>query len=127
MSRDIPSRLFVYGTLAPAGSGHYLLKPLSGSWHQATVLGRLYPDGLEETDGFPVIDLEQTDTSVSGYLFVSDELHQQWEALDQYEGDGYRRVVVQVHLTDGATVEAFVYTLDRQAIAQNNHLSRSNE
>jgi gamma-glutamylcyclotransferase (GGCT)/AIG2-like uncharacterized protein YtfP len=127
MNRDIHSRLFVYGTLAPGQSGHSFLKPLRGIWQQAFVIGHLFPDGVGLTAGYPAIDLEQPGMSVSGYLFESDELDQHWETLDQYEGDGYRRVAVQVHLSNGTSVEAFVYALDPQAISKGHRLSWSDE
>ena len=42
-------------------------------------------------------------------LFTSDFLDEHWGRLDDFEGDGYDRVLTQVHLGDGEHAEAFIY------------------
>ena len=58
--------------------------------------------------GFPALVLDESGSKVSVDLFESDELPHHWPRLDAFEGDGYRRVVVQVHTDDGE-IPAFIY------------------
>lgn len=111
MSKPL-NRLFVYGTLAPGGSGHHLLESLPGTWQVGTITGKLYPDGFGLTAGYPVVDIREVRERVPGFLFRSDALEECWARLDAYEGEGYRRARVAVTLADGVQVETFVYVLD---------------
>lgn len=106
-------RLFVYGTLRPGQSGHHLLKDLKGSWQPGTISGKLYPDGIGPTQGYPVVDIDDLSMTVPGQVFSSAELAQCWLRLDAYEGEGYRRVCVSVSVAGGETLEAYVYALDK--------------
>ena len=105
-------RLFVYGTLAPGQANHGLLAKLSGTWQEGFITGFLYPKGFGPTAGYPVVDLENPVESVGGFLLTSTELPGHWSMLDDFEGEGYRRVKTMVALLDASRLEAFVYALD---------------
>jgi gamma-glutamylcyclotransferase (GGCT)/AIG2-like uncharacterized protein YtfP len=53
--------------------------------------------------------LDDGGDAVEGFLFTSDDLDEHWERLDDFEGDGYERVLTEVHLPDGGHAEAFIY------------------
>lgn len=95
------SRLFVYGTLGPGQSHEYLLKQVPGRWRQAKVRGNLYPVGVEPIIDYPVIELDLSADFVQGHVYCSRQLTRLWQQLDTYEGEDYRRVLTQVHLTSG--------------------------
>jgi gamma-glutamylcyclotransferase (GGCT)/AIG2-like uncharacterized protein YtfP len=110
-----PSRLFVYGTLAPGMANHGMLQKMAGTWRRGSVSGLLHPAGTESTAGYPVVDLATTGTSVTGFLFTSSDLARHWDELDAFEGEGYRRVETRVTLADGSVTDAFIYALDHAA------------
>jgi len=88
----------VYGSLRRGGLHHDQLAGLAGTWRPGAVHGWLgardgYATLAPDVDG-PLCEVE---------LFESDELPQHWRRLDEFEGDGYRRVHVVVELADGAT------------------------
>lgn len=102
--------LFVYGTLRPGRENAYLLERIGGSWEAATVTGRLYPQGCAQTEGYPVLILEGDDP-IKGFVFHSEHMQRHWPQLDQFEGDGYRRVLTEVRLEDNSPLTAYVYVL----------------
>ena len=46
-------------------------------------------------------------------MFSSDDLPAHWERLDEFEGEGYDRVLTTVLLGTGEQVPAFIYALRR--------------
>ncbi|REL32160.1 gamma-glutamylcyclotransferase family protein [Thalassotalea euphylliae] len=113
-------RLFVYGTLAPGKPNEHILEDLKGDWQAATVTGTLYAEGWGAAMGYPGIVLAQEQLSsvnqaeqVQGQLFTSEDLPAHWQRLDEFEGDGYQRVVAQVRLASGEYVPAYIYTLTK--------------
>jgi gamma-glutamylcyclotransferase (GGCT)/AIG2-like uncharacterized protein YtfP len=102
-------RLFVYGTLAPGRTNAHVLADVSGTWEPATVLGTLIPEGWGAAEGFPAIVLNEEGDEVEGLLFSSDSLGEHWARLDEFEGDGYERVMTKVKLRDGTITNANVY------------------
>jgi len=101
--------LFVYGTLAPGRPNEHVLADVPGEWQPARVSGTLLPHGWGAALGYPAIRLADGADAVEGYLFTSDSLEEHWGLLDDFEGDGYARVLTQVDLGDGGHTEAFVY------------------
>lgn len=117
MAEGAVCRLFVYGTLAPGQANHGLLAELPGTWQAGSITGFLYADGIGPTAGYPVVDLDNPVSSVAGFLFTSPVLPGHWPMLDDFEGEGYRRVETVVTLPDQSRLEAFVYALDRSFAA----------
>ena len=113
--------LFVYGTLRddPANEMFQLLDRNAKVLGEATVAGRLYDLG-----SYPGLVLSSDGPDrVKGKLY---RLHEATAAntllvLDDYEGMGptdplpheYRRDLVTAYLTDGRSVTAWAYVLDR--------------
>ncbi len=106
-------RLFVYGTLAPGGPNEHLLQRIGGSWQKASARGKLIPEGWGATLGYPAIVLDPDGDKVEGLLFSSDALSEHWRKFDEFEGEGYERVLTMVELSDGSTVQAYIYALRR--------------
>lgn len=104
-------RLFVYGTLAPGRPNAHMLADVPGTWEPASVIGRLIPEGWGAAAGYPGIVLRKQGDEVEGLLFSSEKLEEHWSRLDEFEGEGYERVLTTVKLSDGTSVEAFVYAL----------------
>lgn len=106
------SRLFAYGTLAPGRPNGHILADVAGTWEPATLRARLVQDGWGAALGYPalVLDEEAADL-VPGMLFSSDTLAGLWEHLDEFEGDNYQRLTVQVTMATGTQRSAQTYTL----------------
>ena len=112
-SADTEPGLFVYGTLAPGRPNAHVMDGMVGTWDPATARGDLLPDGWGAAAGYPAIVLKDDGPEVPGLLFRSDDLPAQWDRLDEFEGEGYDRVLTTVHLHSGEDVCAFVYALRR--------------
>ena len=117
MNKDAAVRLFVYGSLAPGRSNEHVLAGLVGSWEPASTQGLLLADGCELSYGYPALILGSDDPAageVPGLLFVSADLPEFWLELDEFEGEGYRRVLTTVATAAGEVLEAYTYELNMQ-------------
>lgn len=108
---DQPNALFVYGSLQPGAENEGYLKHFKGSWKQAYVLGNLVTEGWGSQIGFPAIKIDRQGAKVHGWLLVSDDLSSNWQMLDEFEGDEYKRSVTDIYCEDGSVTKAFVYEL----------------
>ena len=107
-------RLFVYGTLAPGRANEHVLADVPGEWEPATVTGTLHQEGWGAAAGYPGIVLDEKGGEVEGLLFTSESLPEHWARLDEFEGEGYERVLTTVKLKDGAAIDAYIYRLSAQ-------------
>ena len=105
--------LFVYGTLAPGQANHHVLGGVPGTWQPATLRGILHEEGWGADLGCPGVVPSSEGERVAGHVLISDRLVEQWGMLDAFEGDGYERVAVEVELSDGRQMPAWVYALKR--------------
>ena len=104
-------RLFVYGTLAPGRSNEHVLADVPGEWEPATVAGTLHEEGWGAAAGYPGIVMDEHGGEVHGLLFSSERLAEHWARLDEFEGEGYERVLTRATRNDGTVVDAYVYAL----------------
>src|SRR6476620_6813311 len=104
-------RLFVYGTLAPGRPNAHMLADVPGTWEPASVIGTLIPEGWGAAAGYPGIVLGEEGDEVEGWLFSSESLAEHWVRLDEFEGEGYERVLTTAKLSNSTRVEAGVYAL----------------
>ncbi len=102
-------RLFVYGSLKPGHANAHLLEAIGGMWQPASVIGTLQPVGWGAAQGYPALMLDENGAEVYGLVFTSERLAQHWQALDEFEGDDYERVLTTARVDGGGTVEAYVY------------------
>lgn len=109
--KPMTHRLFVYGTLAPGRPNEHILAVIPGEWEPATVTGTLLQEGWGAAVGYPGIVLGEHGTEAEGFLFTTESLAEHWARLDEFEGEGYERVLTTVKLDDGTAVEAYIYTL----------------
>lgn len=107
-------RLFVYGTLAPGRANAHVLEGIDGRWEEAAVTGKLYPAGWGAAQGFPGLVPDECGDEVRGFVFSSDQLAAHWQRLDDFEGEGYLRVLATVTRKDGSKIEAFLYALSEK-------------
>ena len=55
---------------------------------------------------YPAMVIDPEGEIISGHLFTSDNLSHHWPALDDFEGEGYKRVLAEVTLSDGKKTQA---------------------
>lgn len=103
--------LFVYGTLAPGRANEHKLEAIGGNWKNATVTGFLRDEGWGSEMGYPGIELDKKVEKVEGFVFISENLSDYWQALDEFEGKAYQRVLTNVVLEDGTNINAYIYSL----------------
>lgn len=107
------TKLFVYGTLQPNQSNNYLLQNIGGTFQKATVKGFYDTLGWGKTYGYPAVVLDDTGDAINGYVFTSNNLKTNWDLLDDFEGDGYKRVLTKVNVAD-KFVDAYIYVLNER-------------
>jgi gamma-glutamylcyclotransferase (GGCT)/AIG2-like uncharacterized protein YtfP len=71
----------------------------------------LLQEGWGAAVGYPGIILDEHGGEVEGFLFSSESLAEHWARLDEFEGEGYERVLIKVKLQNGTAVEAYTYGL----------------
>ena len=103
--------LFVYGTLMPNCPNGHVLEKIVGRFVPATVTGELIGAGWSASMGYPGIKLGRGRDKVHGYLFYSDNLEENWEYLDAFEGEEFVRTEVTVERYDEIEVNTYIYTL----------------
>ena len=97
--------LFVYGTLRRDASGRQ--NPLLGDARfagPATTTGRLASIGP-----YRALIVDAGGEEIAGELYEFSAPH--WEDLDYYEGEDYRRIVIEVKTSDGTHARAWAYVL----------------
>ena len=110
---DFPShRLAVYGSLAPGKKNHHMMAGMEGTWRKAVLRGSLLDRGWGAGQGFPGFVWDGTDSAVAAQVFTSNDLSQQWQRLDQFEGQEYRRVLVPVEVEEDGIEVCNVYQLN---------------
>lgn len=104
-------RLFVYGTLQPGGPNEHVLSAIDGEWTLAVVKGKLVKAGWGADMGYPGLVIDDSGSEIQGYVFAASNLSDRWLELDEFEGEGYERVLATVKLLNGEYVPAHVYVL----------------
>jgi gamma-glutamylcyclotransferase (GGCT)/AIG2-like uncharacterized protein YtfP len=112
-------RLFIYGTLAPGRPNEHVMANIPGDWVPATVPGTLLQEGWGAAAGYPGIVLDDHGGQVEGFVFSSESLADHWARLDDFEGEGYERVLTRATLKDGTVVEAYIYRLSAKGLPPN--------
>ena len=103
--------LFVYGTLAPGEENAHIMDGMNGRWIPATVRAKRYDTGWGAQKGHPGLKLDKNAGIVKGLVFLSEDLPQNWDRLDTFEGSDYHRVTIKATLKNGDIIDAQVYSV----------------
>ena len=101
MGQGPDQRLATYGTLSPGESNFAQLADLKGTWSRGTVRGHRLPTGTGPAAGYPVFHADPSGPEVPVHLLESPDLPAHWPRLDAFEGEGYRRGLIEVDTADG--------------------------
>ena len=96
-------RLVVYGTLAPGQCNHWVVEHIPGRWHPAAIRGH-----LDWCGRIPYLSWSPRHPELDVQVFCSPQLPQHWEAIDSFEGNAYRRVLIPAWI-DGTRWPCYVY------------------
>ena len=107
-------KLAVYGTLAPGEVNHSQIAGIHGTWTEGFVRGELAMTGWGAEHGFPALAWRPGGSRIAARLFVAPGLESHWRRLDEFEGDGYRRILVPFEDDGGIVAVANLYA-DRAA------------
>lgn len=107
-------KLAVYGTLAPGEVNHSQIAGIQGSWSEGFVRGDLLQTGWGAEHGYPALAWRPGGPRVPARLFIAPDMARHWRRLDEFEGDGYRRILVPVEDEGGVVAVANLYA-DRAA------------
>jgi len=105
-------KLFVYGSLMPNQTNHFILKKINGVWQKGFVLAEIKRIKFSNKGYLAAILNINKDKKVFGYLFTSFALKYLWKKLDNFEGPNYQRKITQVFLNNNRKVEANIYCLN---------------
>lgn len=108
----MPNNLFIYGTLKPGEANEHILQPVEEKFVKATLKGYTFDTEWEKSFGYPGITKGNVKDKINSYLFSSDNLSKYWDDLDAFETHAYKRIKVQVHLTNNTIAIAFVYIIN---------------
>lgn len=103
--------LFVYGTLGPGRPNAHIMENIGGTWLNGSVEGTLEQKGWGAEMGYPGIVLDKSGNRVNGFLFSSENLTANWKVLDDFEGEEYERVPVEVITEHGEKIQSSIYML----------------
>jgi len=88
--------LATYGTLAPGRPNHHVVAPLGGEWAEGLLEGDLIPLGWGAELGYPGFRPRAGGEAVGVWVLTASRLADAWPELDDFEGEGYRRILVPV-------------------------------
>jgi gamma-glutamylcyclotransferase (GGCT)/AIG2-like uncharacterized protein YtfP len=103
------TKLAVYGTLAPGEVNHSQIAGISGRWSDGFVHGELLQAGWGADHGYPALAWRPDGPRVPAKLFVAPDLDRHWRRLDEFEGDGYRRILVSFEADGDIVAVANLY------------------
>lgn len=106
--------LIIYGSLAPGEKNHHIISHIKGSWHKATIQGRIIDNGWSDNrSGYPEfqkVENGEAANTLSVMAFISSELDAHWKLLDDFEAsENYSRVRISCKLENGEQKDAFIY------------------
>ncbi|MEO0550042.1 MAG: gamma-glutamylcyclotransferase [Pseudomonadota bacterium] len=114
MTRTMPHRLAVYGTLAPGRANHHKLSHIAGGWSKGHVTGTLIEAGWGARVGYPGLVLQTGGVPVPVDILESPDLPLHWATLDAFEGADYARVTT-IASTEAGPVEVSLYVIRSDA------------
>jgi len=101
--------LAVYGSLAPGEANHWVLSRIEGDWLQGTVFGHRFEITWGPAEGYDGFILDPDGSEVPVWVLRSTQLAEKWREIDEFEGEGYERLPVQITLAGGMAAIAQMY------------------
>lgn len=109
-----PQNSFImYGTLGPGGPNHHLVKDIGGTWHKGLIKGKLAEGGWGSEFGYNGFrhDNSEEQQDIPASILIAENMPSNWKRLDEFEGDGYERILSKFELADGSFAVGYIYAL----------------
>ena len=106
--------IIIYGTLAPNRPNHSKIEHINGKWIKGVVKGKLVKEGWGAELGYYGFKHSSIDEqeNIEAFILFSDELADNWTYLDEFEGDGYRRILAKFELENGEVGVGNIYAIN---------------
>jgi gamma-glutamylcyclotransferase (GGCT)/AIG2-like uncharacterized protein YtfP len=106
--------IIIYGTLAPNRPNHSKIEHINGKWIKGVVKGKLVKEGWGAELGYYGFKHSSVDEqeNIEAFVLFSDELINNWTYLDEFEGDGYRRILAKFELENGEVGVGNIYAIN---------------
>jgi gamma-glutamylcyclotransferase (GGCT)/AIG2-like uncharacterized protein YtfP len=106
--------IIIYGTLAPNRPNHSKIEHINGKWIKGVVKGKLVKEGWGAELGYYGFKHSSIDEqeNIEAFILFSDELVNNWTYLDEFEGDGYRRILAKFELENGEVGVGNIYAIN---------------
>ena len=117
-AREPAEHFATYGTLMPGEENHWVVRSIRGEWRDGTVAGWAYQLGFGPAEGYPGFTADPDGQAVTVAVLSCEPgvLEKHWRDVDDFEGAGYRRIEVDVQLSNAdGTVRAWIYESDPEA------------
>ena len=104
----------VYGTLAPDAPNHSVVEHIKGTWEAGIVKGSLENKGWGADLGYYgfVHTSIKEQKEIKVFVLFSDELVANWKMLDDFEGNGYKRILAKYELANGEIGVGNIYAIN---------------
>ena len=105
-------KLAVYGSLGPGRENEHVMTAIGGVWRNGyTMPGVRLDSGWGAAIGYPGIVWKIGPSDVEAFVFDSEALPAHWAKLDDFEGDEYARLYVEVKRMGAPPEIVFTYAL----------------
>jgi gamma-glutamylcyclotransferase (GGCT)/AIG2-like uncharacterized protein YtfP len=106
--------LIIYGSLAPNAPNHHVVEHIKGEWKQGIVRGKLEQYGWGADLGYYAFKHvpKEEQINIKAFILLSDKLKENWLYLDDFEGDGYKRILAKYELENGQIGVGFIYAMN---------------
>jgi gamma-glutamylcyclotransferase (GGCT)/AIG2-like uncharacterized protein YtfP len=114
LTHSLEDTLIIYGSLAPNAPNHRVVAHIKGQWLKGNVMGTLKNMGWGADFGylgFKLADINQS-KNIPVHVLISEELPNNWAYLDDFEGDGYKRIACPYQLANGDTGVGYIYAIN---------------
>ncbi|PSR57443.1 gamma-glutamylcyclotransferase [Adhaeribacter arboris] len=108
--------LIIYGSLAPNKPNHAVVEHIKGEWKKGIVRGKLENVGWGAALGYLGFKhcRKKDQQKISMFALISDELVSNWQMLDEFEGDEYRRILAKYELDTGEIGVGYIYAINEE-------------
>ena len=108
--------LIIYGSLAPGQPNHAKISHIKGLWKDVIIWGQLKNEGWGATLGYyGFVDGVTKDVQeIEGKVLQSAMLIDEYAFLDDFEGEGYKRILTKYKLTNGEIGVGYLYALNNK-------------
>jgi gamma-glutamylcyclotransferase (GGCT)/AIG2-like uncharacterized protein YtfP len=108
----------VYGTLTPGRQNHFVVEHMKGLWRKGIIKGQLKNAGWSTDLGYKAFKptLTQEQEEIQAVVFFSDELVANWKRLDEFEGNGSKRILRKNELENGETGIEYIYASNEEEL-----------